>query len=883
MTRINRLLTGMAVAWVLGAGGLVAADAPSFKVKPIAKAHGSNVRIDFEVDQATDVAVEILDTTGGNVVRHLVAGQLGPRAPEPLQKDSLKQSIVWDGKNDAGISVRSKSARTSTKYNVRVSLGLTPRFDRVIGWNGNRFGSVEALAVSDKGELYVLSGNRVIVLDRQGKFVRQVHPAPSGADAKKSEALTYLTLGNGTRLPQWLDRTGFYPDLRGLSATMFTTPDGLLVYGGGYKKPRRLVRLGVDGGISADAFTLKIAEKYRGGQLFLASDSARKVVYASGFIVGGYPEVPAHGIMKALLTEKEGVPVVFAGDMEKAGSDKTHFKFPRGLATDEKGNVYVADYGNNRIVVLDNAGRFVRQWPCQEPVYVEVDTKRQTVYVMCATADFHYGDPDINRSVGTVLYTSAVTIRKFGAEGKPMAHRVIEPPFIQYKKQAWRPIYSLRMALDCTAENPILWIGAASPQESWCKYTLLRLEDKGSHYGRCKYIGDTVEVADKSGLGLTEPKHLALDRKNDILYVRDGTWWRLVRINGDGSGFKVLSLRDARAKMALRGGEMDVAPDGALVVSCWHNNHNDVSLFRFDSDGQPLNFPGSSTHEIYVGQKKFHWLLRGSTARGSRGLCVAPSGDIYVMRYTGNCYNDKRARSTLDVYGPDGKPKATGIIKNLTMGAGGVRVDRTGHIYVADHMRPLGETFPDWLKALPTSSSLPAVYRTDYGALFKFAPQGGEFVRTTKAKISKATDAATGLWSPPSATQRDGVKGRWAVKGADWQVTGVSPVPVTAGKCVCEGARFDLDEFGRCFIPDRLGYAVNVVDSEGNRLTRFGSWGNATAKDSGRPAAVPEIGFAKPDFVAASARYCYVSDGSNDRVVRVRLDYAVRETVPLAP
>ena len=57
-----------------------------FVAGPSAKAEGESVRIEFEVNKATDVAIEIQDTDG-RVVRHLVAGLLGPNAPEPLVKE----------------------------------------------------------------------------------------------------------------------------------------------------------------------------------------------------------------------------------------------------------------------------------------------------------------------------------------------------------------------------------------------------------------------------------------------------------------------------------------------------------------------------------------------------------------------------------------------------------------------------------------------------------------------------------------------------------------------------------------------------------------------------------------------------------------------------
>jgi uncharacterized protein (TIGR03663 family) len=44
------------------------------------------------------------------------------------------------------------------------------------------------------------------------------------------------------------------------------------------------------------------------------------------------------------------------------GTGPGQFNFPRAVAVDAEGNVYVADSGNNRIVVFDPDGGFVREW-----------------------------------------------------------------------------------------------------------------------------------------------------------------------------------------------------------------------------------------------------------------------------------------------------------------------------------------------------------------------------------------------------------------------------------------------------------------------------------------------------------------------------------------
>jgi len=72
-----------------------------FKSKPTVARHGDNYTITFETQAACDVTVAIEDDTG-RILRHFASGVLGPKAPPPFKRNTLKQSILWDGKDDQG-------------------------------------------------------------------------------------------------------------------------------------------------------------------------------------------------------------------------------------------------------------------------------------------------------------------------------------------------------------------------------------------------------------------------------------------------------------------------------------------------------------------------------------------------------------------------------------------------------------------------------------------------------------------------------------------------------------------------------------------------------------------------------------------------------------
>jgi hypothetical protein len=116
--------------------------------------------------------------------------------------------------------------------------------------------------------------------------------------------------------------------------------------------------------------------------------------------------------------------------------------------------------------------------------------------------------------------------------------------------------------------------------------------------------------------------------------------------------------------------------------------------------------------------------------------------------------------------------------------------------------------------------------------------------------------------------------------------------PRTSGGCVCKEARFDLDEFGRLYVPDVMDFCVRVYDNSANLLCKMGYYGNSDAvggQNSGPTAglplpssAAPEISFGWPMTCGVNrAGRLYVGDVLNQRIVRVDLGYAVEAIVPV--
>jgi hypothetical protein len=111
-----------------------------------------------------------------------------------------------------------------------------------------------------------------------------------------------------------------------------------------------------------------------------------------------------------------------------------------------------------------------------------------------------------------------------------------------------------------------------------------------------------------------------------------------------------------------------------------------------------------------------------------------------------------------------------------------------------------------------------------------------------------------------------------------WKFNGYGIVPPSDDVCSCPNGRFDTDIFGRSFIPEHWRHSAAIVDTNGNLITRVGTYGNA---DSGRtPGGQVTIGWC-PATGVDHDRYLYLPDIANCRILQVRLGYAVEERVAL--
>lgn len=469
-----------------------------FTEKPKVKGVGSDkYEITFAVKGNCDVTVGIVDEKGV-VARHLASGILGSNAPLPFQKNSLKQTLCWNGKDDLGEYVKEPE-----KWRVRVSLGLKPEFDKRLGGTspyslpGQPFG----LAADPTG-VYVFTagaGPRLYVrkFDHDAKYVESLVPPPSRHPEGKLQGLSYVEYEKGKkalhahRLYNTLGGWGnmFLTLNRGYGQIVGVQPlvigDKLYYANSGGEGPSLLHYIFTDGatdmtGVRGIALQPPnkpwyLSVKYP--HLFphlAASPDGRWLYYTSaskGFWILGTSEAVWRKDLRA--PDKFVEPLV--GIPGEPGSDNAHLSLPSGIACDAAGRIYVADQQNNRIQIFTGDGRYLATLPVDRPRAVAVHPQTGALYVLHSA---------------TVQGRSVNRFSKFVSFDKP------EPV-------AFLPIAATFLSVDSWISPPRIWL-AGTAENTMAAASVLETRDGDSENTSLADGGDTVRVVEDQGNSLKE-------------------------------------------------------------------------------------------------------------------------------------------------------------------------------------------------------------------------------------------------------------------------------------------------------------------------------------------------------------------------------------------
>jgi len=864
-------------------------DEIGFAAKPVVQAGPGKTTITFTAAAPTDCAVYILNTEG-KVVRHLAAGVLGNNAPAPFTKNSLKQSLTWDRRDDRG------NPAGGGPFTIKVCLGLRPALDRFIGHNpsalgrgvpSERSGSVRALATGPTGEVYVfhitaqLHGGEATTLctvySREGKYLRTILPYPANLPKDKLGDIKRVKLPNGQTIPFIYqgDLRMLLPGAGNIAPhRAVVTRNGRVAFVGTqewlrvmlrYAKPgiAQVVMINSDGSIPPGGprgtliSELSTSKKPSGGYedrisrtaASLAASPDGKTLYATGFWEGSGRRQPCnhtHVVYSFSWTDKEAKPLI--GEKYKPGSGKKLLNTPMSVATDKKGNIYVADRDNNRIAVFKPDGSYLGELKVERPDRVEVHPKTGAVYVL--------GGPTIN------------LLQKF-ASWKEQASAVTttlpcSPP--RRRRGEKGPIGTAPvMALDASADPAVLWFTPAARGTS--TYSLLRIEDNGKEFGKPVDFGP---IFNSRGVSVGAAIDITMDRSRERLYVG----WRRVKnyVMSAWDGRTAKRLNNIKFPI-LRGGTGDISMvglDGNYYVVNGSKGWTRPIVSRFDPDFKPLPWP--EDRNVYAGNAHVH----------HRGVTADHKGNVYVLRDM-RIKGEKRTptehsmANKLALFSPDGELLNPKLIDAEIRMLNSVRLDYAGNIYLAVGLRPGKEQVPEDFKGMDLGKKAKVHSNTTelnwyplmYGCIMKFGPKGG----TIRSNIGG--DAMS--YSMDKTTEVKGA--RWKYFGASvvasWRMGPPYDMPDT---CLCEVPWFDVDGFGRSFFADACRFRCGVLDTAGNLICTFGSYGNQDSAGPGSMVPVPDIPFYWPQAVAVSDEAAYVVDRMNRRVVRVKLTYQVEET-----
>jgi len=894
---------------------------------------GDRVTVRFETKGRCDVTVAIEENggaaAGGNgnpasrprIVRHLASGVLGKAAPPPFRKDSLKQVLVWDGKDDQGRYVDDKDALT-----VRVSLGLKARFERALFWHPKkRVGLFRNPVICAQPEgVYVYEGagvEMVRLYGHDGRYLRTVYPFPSSA-VERVDGIDWKTESDGFRYPQkqgyW--RSTFLLSGRagssarnhawGSGARCMTVANGRIAI-----VDQRVERFGTDStsrGLKRAGpavWQVRARSKHKFLPHSAALGPAGKVLYLTGFHanyrpLGGAIQIPniqwMHGVYRMDLSA-DAPPALWKGENDRAGKDEGHFNMPAAVACDARGRVYVADHFNDRVQVFSPAGKLVKSIRVNGPAQLQLHHRTGQLYV------FSWRLPWPRKQFKKVK----AMLRTFGPLPKARLLAEYPVPLSSYTAESpwwFRVEDDHRAAVDSWTDPPTVWLVPGPASKPWGvpgagrskmvndARILMFAEKGGTLEPLCDFNREVAAAVVRPIPPVFQRQRLYVDPVSGLLYLAEGntgagkSFGRLLEIDPRTARYKEIPLPVAAEDMAIDA-------NGSAYLRVAIERQNVIGRFELGSWRQvPFDYGEARGRDyfkdgrtklasalIVPGWRPVYWHQSGMDVTPGGELVVhcynrpSPKNERSVHRgprgYSPRLYPGRYFYGSVHVWDKHGKLKHLDTVPGLPDGHG-TCVDLNGDIYV--------------LAACHRLVNGRAAFGKNAGTVIKFKPGKGRLVSSKNCKVGLGAESR-----PKGPPQLGAVTTGpvWA-DGAEWLYSGIG-VARPSAPCQCWNCRFDVDYFGRTFAPETDRCQVAVLDTAGNLILHVGRYGNvdegvplATERKPGtwkpKPLGGDEVSFVYPVYLATHTdRRLFVADPGSGRIVSVRLGYHAERKVAL--
>lgn len=900
------------LACVAAARHVSAGDVEEFKVKrqevfefsrkPQIVREGDKTTITFASKGWCDITVAI-ETAEGRIVRHLSSGVLGANAPAPLQKNSLDQSLVWDGKNDKGDYIDDKEGLT-----IRVSLGLKPSFERNLFWEPKRRNGRDApqFQVSAEG-VYVYEGgdgrDYVRLFNHEGGYLRTIYPfAADKIDNVKGlqrvaypqDGLTlpvkptflqqtFLTCGNlyGYAYPNNYALDAMQADgenhfaMYGSASSILAAQAGRLVLGKTYLC--RLATDGTSGGVNIEGPAIALLTQgdgplTRGSKVAIAPRSASlspdgKTLYLTGYTFCHYGTATVdiltsgnwHTFPCVLKMPVEGSerPTLFAGSeqLDTFGSDNRSFKVPGSVAVDQQGRVYVADYMNDRVQVFSADGVWLKTIGTKRPSIVCIDGKSQEIYVFSTLIHniFMAKNPEEIKPTLTVFGPFANPVKR--------ASCALAPEYGGKTAYLYTGTgFPVSAGVDGFTSPPTIWLA-----HDWERENVLR---RGrmvfSNISLFSFDGTALKKKEsfdddvRKSVIRTEPARYARPRlyanpKNGKVYVGEGETF-------DYKAFKTLIELDPQTgKIAIVPIPFD-AEDMCFDLEgmAYLRTISIVARYDFDTWREvPFDYGEQRTAVCTSSSsdRKTADVLSGLPlpANGGwhhGGLFVSGNGNLavacgVVLEAPGEVEKFETA-----IVPQGGKPYSPRIFPGRSnFGRGGAPLihvwDKHGKSIIEDAIPGIGGTTYgialDRDNAIYMMSSATRVL-DGKPYLNKLSGTLMKIIPGKSRLVSQKASLSLPAFEYPKRPidlVGNGLGPAWA-EGVEWMYGGVGYDGKNAGNgCACWNARAAFDYFARSFAPEVDRYRIAVLDASGNLILRIGRYGNC---DSAGPGSLVPLG-----------------------------------------